>query len=212
MAEEVTWISAWAAVELLAEQVGGVPTAKELIADALRDGRVVARAKAQWRGSSPVFNGPQGRQAIALGRDITREEWQSSANWPADVARWNWMDSKFFVSREGFRAVSYGGMGPRYTLFDGVEFSREEITALFRPKPAGRTKRRGGVSPNLEIWDTLYREILMIAQVRKLNFTRYPTIVSLRADLFQRTGLSEDTIEARVSEIWNDFIGPDKRY
>lgn len=211
MAEEVTWISAWAAVELLAEQVGGVPTAKKLIADALRDGRVVARSKAQWRGSSPVFNGPKGRSAVALGHDITREEWQSSANWIADVARWDWIDGKIFISRRGFKATSYGGMGPRYTLFDGVEFRREDIMVLFRPKPAARTKRRGGVSPKFERWERLYREIIKIAQARELNFVKYPTIISFKADLFQRTGLPEDTIEARVSEIWNDFIAPDDR-
>lgn len=206
VANDDNWVSIRMAVETLAPQSGGAPSAKALIADALRDGRLAARAEEQWRNGSLHFNpNKRTRSAIVLGRHISREEWLSSEHWSLDVERWDWMEGKIFVSRRsGYKAPSIGGMGPRYTIFIDVEVSGNDLKSLIGPRP--RTKRRGGVSPQFARWESIYREMLRLAQANELNLVKFPTIDKLADHLAMHTSLSGYTTEARVSELWHDFV------
>lgn len=203
----VRWISARDAADLLAKSQGGPPAAKAIIADALRDGRLSARAEKQWRGPSRKFEFVDGsRGVVSLASEISSSEWQSSTRWGEDVDSWNWVAGRFSVARAGFKATSVGGLGPKYTMFLGLEFFRDEILALGLTTEKPRTKRRGGVKPAFERWESLYREVIKLAQARKLNEATFPNVTNLHDHLLLHTGLASETIEPRVSEIWNDFV------
>ena len=210
-AEEPHWIPARDAADLLAKPPAGVPATKAIIADALREGRLLARAERQWRGPSREFVFKRGsRRLVQLDSNIDTSEWQSSARWRDDVDSWDWTSGCFSVARAGFKAESIGGLGPKFTMFLGVEFLRDGILALMPLAERPRTKRRGGVKPDFKRWESLYREVIRLAQARELNETRFKTITALHDHLAKKTGLSPDTIEPRASEIWHDFIGVSK--
>ena len=209
--EQRQWVGAQEAAALLAENTASYPAAKAIIADALREGKLAARAETQWRGSSRQFvHQGTGRSMLQLGKDINRLEWQSSARWRDDVDTWDWVAGRFSVGRGGMKAQNIGGFGPKYTMFMGVEFLRNEIAALVTVGEKPRTKRRGGMSPAFARWEKVYREIVSLAQARKLNEIEFPTVTKLLNHLSDKTDLSSDTIEPRVSEIWNDHIGNSK--
>lgn len=200
-------IPAIAAVAMVEGHCGGSKQAKQLLADKLRDGSISAAAHLVWRSNFGNSVSPKSRDFIVEEPLIAAAEWQSSGDWEADCARWDWLNGRFMVRRSAIRPISLGGMGYKWTVAENVSFCPRELGLVTK---ALQNKRYapGGAPGKLTEWHVFWLELVRLAQAGKLNDREFPTLTSLRKHFLdnERFALSDESIKPHVSRVWEHII------
>lgn len=177
----------WAAVELLELCVGGSVTAKEVIADKMRDGvlRAYARTisvsrerkvKSAWD-DVPAFDGTM--------KLIPRNRLIGSAHWAEDAHNWKWRSGKFHIRRKK------GG----FLLLKGVRLVESDVVQLAK-RYDERLKNlyKGGRGLNEEAWYNMWLTILWMQEKGQLDKT------AIRA---------KKSFPSLVQEAWVNHVFPE---
>ena len=157
----------WVAVKLLELCVGGSVTAKDVIADKMRDGELKAYAKTisvsrkkklkkAWA-DVPAFDGTM--------KKIPRNKLIGSAHWAEDVPNWKWRRGRFHIRRKD------GG----FLLLQGVRFVKNDVLQLIqRYDERIKNLNKGGRGLNESAWYNMWLTVLWMQNNGKLNKATLP--------------------------------------
>lgn len=206
-AEESEWISPQDAVEQIEQHVGGRQFAKTLIADLLRDGRVVAKAARIWDSSAATLDDAwSGRKKSDLETDaiIDSSIWRDSKYWDLDLSLWQWPENRFVITRQKKPADR--------TMIEDMAFRSAHVRAIMKSGTDTAPQGRGGGRPrDTERWTNFWLSIVQLAVDRRLNITSLPTKAEFRRIVIDEMGsgaFSEDAIKRPIRQVWNRFVDP----
>lgn len=169
------WLKPSEAVALLAPSVHGIVPAKEHIADALKDGTIVARTKQHWKSSAAQL-----ADAWAERHDVERRSlmkisttsWRLSCDWSKDTANWNWESGRFFVTKRD-------GRQPERRMFGSIRFHRDELKQLAKALKAKDRTNVGGRRPDFARWTELWQcAVAVVADQEAFRKLKNPSALS----------------------------------
>ena len=152
----------WAAIELLELCVGGSVTAKEVIADKMRDGVLKAYAKTTsvsrekklklaWA-NVPAFDGTM--------KIIPKTKFIGSAHWAEDAHNWKWRTGNFHIQKRD------GG----FLLLKGVRLAENDVVQLVkRYDERIKNLHKGGRKLNEDAWYNMWLTLLWMQEKGQLD-------------------------------------------
>lgn len=191
------------AAALLEKHYGG--TARSLIADNLKDGRIQAFAERVWVSHQPTLT------AVWHARDeeiedaecdvaVEKEVWRRGRFWLEDLGNWRWDDARFVITRRKTAPADR-------TILEGVRFDADQIDALL-PTP----KKPPGRSAKQKAWGYLACEIVDLYAKGKLRPGSFKSKNKLVEELAVKMeeapkdfSLSQQSIEMAIDPIWERF-------
>lgn len=211
---EPVLIFAAEALEHAARSCGDRISAKQRLADLLKDGRISARAERQWLSKKPSLTDAwRSRSKAKFDTDVavTRLAWGRSRFWSDDLDMWRWSRNRFVLT---------AGPAERLIL-EGVRLNQRDVELEFplaTPSEAAPSTRRvgaGGRPPKRDEWHEFWLAVLKRSQNGELSTGFFRTqdalLEALHADITKANGtylLSEATIKPQVRRIWAEYVAP----
>uniref|UniRef100_UPI003F70B054 hypothetical protein n=1 Tax=Blastomonas fulva TaxID=1550728 RepID=UPI003F70B054 len=96
------WISAAAALQMMENAGYDTVTAKAVLADQLREGRIKIRADEIWTSDDVKLGNAWGRSPsksdVMIDTEVPVSVFHRSKRWTKDPKHWKWMENKFYVT------------------------------------------------------------------------------------------------------------------
>lgn len=152
----VDWISAADALQMMEGAGYDTVTAKAVLSDQLREGRIKIRADEIWTSDDDKLGNAWGRSPsksdVVIDTQVPVSVFHRSKRWTKDPKHWKWMENKFYVkiqTKPRLRRVMYE-----------VKFNSSEIHSLLKmPNKAKRINSK----PIDVIWWDWVSELLIYA-------------------------------------------------
>lgn len=206
MSEGTEWLTVQESLDFLTAGSTSFVSAKQEIADGLRDGRIASRADRAWvSASSDVSRGwKSGLKTgakIETDKELDIRTWRDSVNWIADMEEWRWPEGRFYVT------ISSNPIEREFLL--GVQFLSADIKRL-RGGGELKHKKSPGRPPDHVRWTTFWMEVVALAQAGRLTAVHFPSQAELTREIDTAMGdaaFNPDHMKPRVAQIYQRFIG-----
>lgn len=201
------WYSPMEALAVLEARHGA--SAKDLIADKLKDGFIRAQAHQVWEsGDRTLDSAWHNREHADVDTDVVieREVWRSSRHWSFDREHWRWPENRFVVTQRKKPASR--------TIMVGLRLLKKDIDQLSTP-----SKSQAGRKVNHSGWANFFLEIIDLEKAQKLTFAEFPRTGLFQEEIVKNIAsrgypnkevIDDDTMKRTAAKIWDKLIAPQK--
>lgn len=199
------------AVRRIAEHVGSQFQARQIIADALHSGDLVASADAIWEISDIDPTDPWPtllENATSLGSDVELQpdSWQASYCWPEEVRYWRWKEGNFLVNLSENPIEMFSGIA-----LENVSLERRAVMSL-----VGRTDRTGsgGRKVDKERWSEFWINFLYDCAGDLCDWSQFENKHQLKQAMLGSSPdlFADSNVEPKIVDLaWNGLVARQAR-
>jgi hypothetical protein len=174
------WIKASEALNLMADRYGNSHDVKAWLADALRDGKLTAKAAKTWLAAAANLSFKIPADPIELQQDLIVPVgyWRGASKvWNVDQQRWRWPYDQAVVT------VRLKPLTRR--VFRGLEFRRADVDRLLRTP--GRATKQAGRKTAAAKWGLVAAKLFEMEQFGELAAIHEPSANGVADKLHEHT-------------------------